>query len=94
MLALPLVIAYDISSNRRRRRVHRILSEWRIDGQLSVHECRLTRTQAEELFLQLGEAIDPQTDSLLLAWLFMRRQAMARGRGSVAALTQRLHWVQ
>lgn len=63
------VIAYDIGSNRTRRRVLRVLREWRLDGQKSVHECRLSRRMAEELFMQLCAEVDPGKDRLLLAWI-------------------------
>ncbi len=63
------IIAYDIVSNRRRRRVHRRLEAWRLDGQYSVFECRLHAREAEELFMQLTELIDEKEDRLLLAWL-------------------------
>jgi len=64
-----VVFAYDIACNRRRRSIHRVLRRWRIDGQKSVHECRLDRGEAEELYLQLAESICPRTDRLLLVWL-------------------------
>ena len=76
------VIAYDISDNRTRRAVLRILREWRLDGQKSVHECLLTEAEAAELILQLAAEMDPETDRLLLAWLEARRPALARGRGN------------
>jgi len=69
------VIAYDISSNRRRRKVFRVLKQWRLDAQYSVFECRLTQAEAVELFLQLTDLIDHETDFLLLAWLDRSRKA-------------------
>ncbi len=74
------VIAYDIRSNRRRRRVFRILKQWRLDAQYSVFECRLTRAEAEELFLQLTDILDHETDFLLLAWLDGGRKAVGLTR--------------
>jgi CRISPR-associated protein Cas2 len=65
----PVVIAYDIVSNKRRRRVARCLKTWRLDGQFSLFECRLTETEAQELFLQIIDLIDTETDHLLLAWM-------------------------
>ncbi|MFP7753714.1 CRISPR-associated endonuclease Cas2 [Thermodesulfobacteriota bacterium B35] len=76
----PAVIAYDISRNRRRRRIFRILKQWRLDAQYSVFECRLTRAEAEELFLQLTGHLDPDTDFLLLAWLDSGRKAVGLTR--------------
>ena len=65
----PVVIAYDIRSNRRRRRMFRVLKQWKLDAQYSVFECRLTTAEARELFLQLTDIMDHETDCLLLAWL-------------------------
>ncbi len=79
----PAVIAYDIVEDRIRRAALRILREWRLDGQLSVHECLLSAEEAAELFVQLAEVFDPTTDRLLLAWLHTRRPALARGKGRV-----------
>lgn len=86
----PAVIAYDIECHCTRRQVLRVLREWRLDGQKSVHECRLTAPEAEELFVQLAEAIDRDRDRLLLAWLAGHRPALARGRGRVDALSREL----
>jgi CRISPR-associated protein Cas2 len=69
----PAVIAYDIRCDKRRRRVARCLKRWRLDGQYSVFECRLTEAEAGELFLQLIDQIEPNEDALLLAWTDPRR---------------------
>lgn len=79
------LIAYDIASNRRRRRVLYLLRRWRIDGQLSVHECRLSAAEAEELFLQLMTLLDPLADRLLLAFT---ATAQRRGLGHGAVSTR------
>lgn len=80
----PAIIAYDVVCNRRRRQVKRCLQAWRLDGQHSVCECRLSQPEAEELFMQLGERIDPKTDRLLLAWLDVPEQAhVLVGRGQI-----------
>lgn len=73
----PAVIAYDISCNKRRRKVYRCLLAWQLDCQYSVFECLLTEREAEELFIQLTALIDEEEDSLLLAWLSQKRQAKA-----------------
>lgn len=79
----PAIVAYDISANHTRRQVHKILLEWRLDGQKSVHECVLSPAEAQELFMQLGAAIDKNTDRLLLAWVAPYRPLHARGVGRV-----------
>ena len=64
----PAIVAYDVSDPANYRQVLRIIKEWRLDGQKSVHECLLSRREAEELFTQLCECTDQGTDRLLLAW--------------------------
>lgn len=84
------VVAYDISNDKSRRAALRILREWRLDGQLSVHECLLDESEAAELMAQLADIMDPATDRLLLAWINVRRPALARGRGRADAGQPRL----
>ncbi len=79
MATMSVIVAYDIRSNKNRRSVLKILREWRLDGQKSVHECRLTKSKAEELFLQLGASIHARDDSLLLARVNSRRKVLVRG---------------
>lgn len=76
------VIAYDVSANSTRRRVFRILKDWKIDGQKSLVECRLSETEAEELFLQLSEEMDLETDRLALVWLDVGSTPLVKGKHS------------
>lgn len=71
----PAVIAYDIACDKRRRQVARCLKAWRLDGQYSLIETRLTEAEAAELFLQLTGLLDGKVDALLLAWLDNTRPA-------------------
>lgn len=94
MEPLSVIIAYDIRSNKTRRSVLKILREWRLDGQKSVHECRLTKPKAEELFVQLGSSIHAQDDSLLLARINTRRKVLTRGLGRNDGLSTGLRLFQ
>ena len=85
MIRKPMVIAYDISDNKRRRQVFNVLKRWRLDGQKSVHECFLTSRQAEELLLQLGPLIDQTTDCLLFAWVDRKRGFLWSGKKPLTA---------
>ena len=78
----PAVIAYDISSNKRRRQVFRCLQSWSLDAQYSVFECNLTWREAEELFIQLTAIINEEDDTLMLAWLDQKRKAQPVTKGS------------
>lgn len=71
------VIAYDISCNKRRRQVFRCLQAWSLDSQYSLFECLLSQKEAEELFIQLTDLIDSETDTLLLAWIDNSRKPHA-----------------
>ena len=76
------IIAYDISSNKRRRKVFRCLQAWSLDSQYSLFECLLSQKEAEELFIQLTDLLDPKTDTLLLAWVDNSRQAKALSKNT------------
>lgn len=88
-----VVICYDIAVNRTRRRVHRVLEAWRLDGQYSLCEARLSATQAEELMLQLAAEIDPETDRLLLARIPTHRGVRVRGSARTDSFDRALEWV-
>ncbi len=89
----PIVVAYDISKNKIRARVRQILKEWNLSNQKSVYECRLTRPQAEELFMQLSHEIDKNTDNLLMAWVAPGRKILSRGLGRRTAMGKNLFYI-
>ncbi len=93
-LSRPIVVAYDISVNKKRAAVRKILKEWNLDNQKSVYECRLTQTQAEELFLQLSHEIDTKTDNLIMAWVEPRRKILTRGLGRHTAIHKKLFFIR
>ncbi len=72
-----MIIAYDITGNKRRRQLFRCLKKWKLDAQYSVFECMLTDAEAKELFLQLTSLMDLQEDSLLFSRLDPQREAEA-----------------
>jgi CRISPR-associated protein Cas2 len=90
----PIVVAYDISVNKKRAAVRKILKEWNLDNQKSVYECRLTQVQAEELFLQLSHEIDTKTDNLIMAWVEPRRKILTRGLGRHTAMDKKLFFIR
>lgn len=78
----PIIFAYDITENKSRYRVFKIMKSWRIGGQKSVHECRLNINEVKELFLQIVEHLAEKTDSLLVVWLEPHRRILHRGLGN------------
>jgi CRISPR-associated protein Cas2 len=60
------VITYDISEAKRWRRVFKIMNGYGAWLQLSVFQCRLTRTRLVQLEAALAEAINHHEDHVLL----------------------------
>jgi CRISPR-associated protein Cas2 len=58
------VVAYDIPSDRRRNRIHRILCGFGRWTQYSLFECFLTRKQLVELQARLNKKLEPEEDSV------------------------------
>ncbi len=94
MTPRPIIVAYDISKNKARARVRKVLREWNLDNQKSVYECRLTQVQAEELFLQLSQAMNTDTDNLIMAWVEPRRKVLVKGLGKNSSLEKRLYHIR
>lgn len=59
-----LVIAYDISDNRRRTRLFKALKRYGTPVQESVFECHLTPNQFVQMRQEIERLIDPETDQL------------------------------
>ncbi len=89
-----LIVAYDISENKTRARIRKILREWNVGNQKSVYELRLTQKQAEELFLQLAIQINPDKDNLVMAWLEPRRKVLTKGLGKHTKINKKLFYIR
>jgi CRISPR-associated protein Cas2 len=57
------VICYDISSNRQRARLHRVLKEYGLNTQKSIFECEVDRSALLEIVREAQQLINPETDS-------------------------------
>ncbi|MGB9861547.1 MAG: CRISPR-associated endonuclease Cas2 [Candidatus Bipolaricaulaceae bacterium] len=64
-----VVVAYDISDDRRRERVAKILEGYGERVQYSVFECRLDRMQYLRLRHKLEEVIDRESDMISFYFL-------------------------
>jgi len=58
-----------------------------------VFECALNKQEAEELFLQLTDIIDPETDKLMLMWLDARRDPEALTKEAKLGFNQPVWYV-
>ena len=64
-----LVVAYDISSNRRRRKIAALLEGYGIRCNESVFECIVSESQVKFIKRSIEKIILPKTDSVLLYYL-------------------------
>jgi len=60
------VVAYDISDDKRRTKIHRVLCGYGAWTQFSLFECWLTRRQLLELRAKLGRHLIVERDSVRL----------------------------
>lgn len=70
------LVCYDISDDRRLRRVFQIMRGWGDHLQLSVFECELNRADLARLAAELSEVIHHEEDQVLFVDL-----GPAEGRG-------------
>lgn len=69
------VVAYDVTEDKRRGRVRKLLREYGEPVQRSVFEARLTRRERERLLARAERLVDLTTDSLVLYPIAPRSEA-------------------
>lgn len=60
------VIVYDVTCDRRRARLHRLLREYGVAVQRSAFEARLTPAEKAALVRQISAIVDPKEDSVIV----------------------------
>lgn len=60
-----VVVAYDVSDDRRRSRVVKIIEKVGVRINYSVFECLLTDAQYEKLKHDIGDKINPKEDTVV-----------------------------
>ena len=60
------VIAYDISSNKRRKKVADLLTQYGQRANNSVFECFINQTETNAIKKQIQEIINPRTDTIFI----------------------------
>ncbi|NCP04444.1 MAG: CRISPR-associated endonuclease Cas2 [Deltaproteobacteria bacterium] len=68
------IVAYDMTDNRRRSRMHRCLKDLGLNTQKSVFECEVDGSTLAALVALGRELIDPDTDSFRIYRLCARCQ--------------------
>ena len=66
---MNVVVSYDISEDKRRTKIHKVLKSYGQWVQFSVFECQLTDTQYAKLRSRLNKLIKPETDSIRFYFL-------------------------
>jgi CRISPR-associated protein Cas2 len=66
---MNVVITYDISEDKRRTKIHKVLKSYGQWMQFSVFECDLTETQYARLRLRLSKLIKSDLDSIRFYFL-------------------------
>jgi CRISPR-associated protein Cas2 len=64
-----VVISYDISTDNRRTKIHKVLKSYGQWMQYSVFECELSKTQYAKLRSRLSKLIKPDEDSIRFYFL-------------------------
>ena len=63
------VVSYDISEDKRRTKIHKVLSSYGQWMQFSVFECDLTKVQYAKLRSRLDKLMNAETDSVRFYFL-------------------------
>ena len=56
------LIAYDVSDNKRRRKVQKLVYSYAFGGQKSAVECLINKSEAEEIARKISRIIDLSID--------------------------------
>ena len=81
---MHVVITYDISSDKRRTKIHTILSSYGQWMQFSVFECSLSATEYAKLRNRLNKLIKAEEDSIRFYFLCECCQQKVERIGGVA----------
>ena len=79
------VISYDISNDRRRNKLARLLEDYGSRVQYSVFDCMLDERKLQHLRHRIDQIIDPDTDSVRFYRMCARCEGAIEivGRGTV-----------
>ena len=85
---MHVLLCYDISSDRKRRRFHRFLKEFGLNTQKSVFECELDEAALAKIFREAHNHLDPDVDFLRVYRFCRRCQNRVAVSGLGVKLTQ------
>ncbi|MCK5826640.1 MAG: CRISPR-associated endonuclease Cas2 [Desulfuromusa sp.] len=82
------IIAYDVSSNRARAKLHKSLKEYGLNTQKSVFECQVDRDALRVIVATAKKLLNPETDSLRIYRICSRCQKRVTVSGLGIKVTQ------
>ena len=85
---MNVLISYDITSNKRRGKLHRFLKEFGLNTQKSVFECELDLEGLAIIVSFCRKLIDPKTDSVRMYKICVRCLRKVRISGQGIKITQ------
>ena len=62
---MQLVVAYDITANKRRTKIAKILEDYGSRVNFSVFECDIGKTQYEEMKKRIWKVVNPRRDCII-----------------------------
>jgi CRISPR-associated protein Cas2 len=88
-----IVVAYDISDDRRRQQVAKTLTNFGVRCNFSVFECALTESQIKTMQKRLNKIADPQGDSILYYYLCKSCLIKREVFGQQSGLRSEIVWI-
>lgn len=82
-----VVVTYDVSNDKRLRKVHKLMKNYGIPVQYSVFECDLDTARIEDMITEVLNIIETEEDALLIypVCLECRNKVMISGQGEIWA---------
>lgn len=87
------IICYDTPSDRRRRKLHKLLKNYAVTVQKSVFETFLEGPRMDELLARIGKFIDPAVDSVRIYGMTRDAQRQMRIIGLPGMLEDPDHFI-
>lgn len=93
MSGMFYIVCYDTPSNRRRRKLHKMLKNYAVAVQKSVFETFLEAPRFEELMKRISTLIDPSVDSVRVYGMTRDAQRKMKVFGAPGMLEDPDHFV-
>ncbi|WP_286819517.1 CRISPR-associated endonuclease Cas2 [Desulfobacter sp. UBA2225] len=78
------VVAYDVKSDKKRKKISELLEEWGVRVNFSVFECEIPRKALSPLKKKIEALINPKSDSVLYYPLCLNCRSQSERCGMTA----------